>query len=302
MTAFIEANRAEFGVEPICEQLPIAPATYYAAKIRPPSARRVRDEGLKLEIVRCSEQNFRAYGAVKIWRQLHREGIPVARCTVERLMRELGLQGVRRGRRWRTTTPDDQAARPADLVARDFSATRPNELWVADITYVPTWSGMCYAAFVIDVYSRMIVGWSLASHLRSALAIQALEMAIWHRDERLDGLIHHSDRGGQYLSIRYTERLATEGAVTSVGSKGDSYDNAMAESMIGLYKTELIKPRRPWRTIEEVEIATLEWVQWFNHRRIHGELGYVPPAEFEAAYYASRDTELTVGVQHPESL
>ena len=213
-------------------------------------------------------------------------------------MRELGLQGVRRGKRRRTTIPDETGVRPADLVERDFSASRPNELWVADITYVPTWSGMCYAAFVIDVYSRMLVGWSLASHLRSSLAIEALEMAIWHRDERLDGLVHHSDRGGQYLSIRYTERLAEEGAVTSVGSCGDSYDNALAETTIGLYKTELIVPRRPWKTIEEVEIATLEWVHWFNHRRLHSELGYVPPAEFEAVDYHQRRPEL-VGQTQP---
>ncbi len=297
MTAFIDTNRAEFGVEPICEVLPIAPATYYAAKTRPPSARRIRDEALKPEIARVHAENFGVYGARKLWHQLRREGIRVARCTVERLMRELGLQGVRRGRRVRTTLPEEPAIRPADLVERDFHAGRPNEMWVADITYVPTWSGFCYAAFVIDVYSRMLVGWSLAAHLRSSLAIEALEMAIWHRDERLDGLIHHSDRGSQYLSIRYSERLAEEGAVTSVGSCGDSYDNAMAESVIGLYKTELIAPRRPWKTIEEVEIATLEWVQWFNHRRLHSELGYVPPAEFEALYYASRGARRPVGIQ-----
>jgi putative transposase len=297
MIAYIDRDRDRFGVEPICRVLPIAPSTYYAAKTRPPSARRLRDEQLKAEIVRVWGENFAVYGADKVWHQCHREQIQVARCTVERLMRELGLQGVRRGKRWRTTIPDEHAVRPADLVERDFSASRPNELWVADITYVPTWSGMCYAAFVIDVFSRMIVGWSLATHLRASLAIEALEMAIWHRDERLDGLIHHSDRGGQYLSIRYTERLAEQGAVTSVGSKGDSYDNAMAETTIGLYKTELIAPRRPWKTIEEVEIATLEWVQWFNHRRIHGELGYVPPAEFEAAYYAQARAQVDVGIQ-----
>jgi len=301
VTRFVNEHHQTYGVEPICEALRVAPSTVYAALSRPPSARRIRDERLKVEIARVHAENFGVYGARKLWHQLNREGIEVARCTVERLMGELSLQGIRRGKRRRTTIADETGPRPADLVERNFHALSPNELWVADITYVPTWSGMCFAAFVIDVYSRMLVGWSLASHLRSSLAIEALEMAIWHRDEQLDGLIHHSDRGGQYLSIRYTERLAEEGAVTSVGSRGDSYDNAMAESTIGLYKTELIEPRKPWTTIEEVEIATLEWVHWFNHRRLHSELSYVPPAEFEATYYARREPELVVQTQPSES-
>jgi putative transposase len=226
------------------------------------------------------------YGARKVWRQLHREGITAARCTVERLMGELGLVGVRRGKTYKTTTPD-AAARPADLVERDFSAQRPNQLWVADLTYVATWSGFVYVAFVIDAFSRFIVGWQASRSLRTDLALDALEMAIWRRRGGLDGLVHHSDRGGQYLAIRYTERLAEAGAVTSVGSRGDSYDNALAETIIGLYKTELIRRRSPWKGIDDVEYATLEWVDWFNHRRLLEPIGHVPPAEFEAAYWRS---------------
>jgi putative transposase len=207
-------------------------------------------------------------------------------------MRELGLVGVRRGKRRRTTIPDEAAPRPADLVQRTFKAYRPNELWVADITYVRTWQGLCYAAFVIDVYSRMIVGWALTSHLRAELTLEALEMEIWYRDERLDGLVHDSDRGGQYLSIRYTERLADAGAVTSVESRGDSYDNALAESEIGLYKAGLIERNKPWKTIEEVELRSFEWISWFNHRRLHSAIGDVPPVEFEAAYYHQSQPEL----------
>jgi len=225
------------------------------------------------------------YGARKVWRQLGREGIDVARCTVERLMGELGIAGVVRGKPRRTTWADGSAPRPADLVDREFAASRPNRLWVADITYVRTWSGFAYAAFVIDVYSRMIVGWQVTNHLRTDLALDALEQAIWARNERLDGLVHHSDRGTQYLSIRYTERLADEGAVGSVGSRGDSYDNAVAESTIGLYKTELIRRRGPWRGVEDLELATLDYVHWFNHQRLHGAADDLPPAEFEAAYY-----------------
>jgi transposase InsO family protein len=231
------------------------------------------------------EANFGVYGARKIWRALQREGIEVARCTVERLMAELGLEGVRRGKARKTTTPDGSAPRPADLVARDFSASRPNQLWVADLTYVATWSGFVYTSFVVDVYSRFIVGWQTSRSLRTDLAIDALEMAIWHRKGSLEGLVHHSDRGSQYLSIHYTERLAEAGGVTSVGSKGDSYDNALAETMIGLYKTELIRRRGPWKGIDDVEFATLEWVDWFNHRRLLEPIGDVPPVEFEATHY-----------------
>lgn len=232
---------------------------------------------------------------------MNREGVRVARCTVERLMGELGLAGVRRGRRRRTTTSDPQAPRPADLVERRFTASRPNQLWVADITYVRTWSGLCYAAFVIDAYSRMIVGWALAQHLRAELALEALEMAMWYRDERLEGLVHHSDRGSQYLAIRNTERLADAGAVASVGSRGDSFDNALAESEIGLYKTELIGRRGPWKTMEEVELQTFEWIHWFNHRRLHSAIGDVPPVEFEAAYYRQPQLELVGQTQASES-
>jgi putative transposase len=280
----IDAHRDRFGVEPICRVVGVPASTHYAAKRRPPSARRRRDTQLKLEIQRVFDDNYQVYGARKIWRQLHREGFKVARCTVERLMGELGIAGVVRGKTTRTTIQDEQAPRPADLVERDFTATCPNRLWVADLTYVRTWSGFVYAAFVIDAFSRMIVGWQLASHLRTDLALDALEMAIWRRDTALDGLVHHSDRGGQYLAIRYTQRLADAGAITSVGSRGDSFDNALAETTIGLYKTELIRRRGPWRGLDDVELATLEWVDWYNHRRLHGACGNIPPAEYEAAY------------------
>ena len=278
MIAFIDAHKGRFGVEPICRVLPIAPSTYYAATRRPASARVVRDAKLKAEIARVHAEHFGVYGARKVWRQLHREQITVARCTVERLLRELGLEGIRRGKTRRTTTPDAAAARPTDLVARDFSATRPNQLWVADLTYVATWSGFVYVAFVIDAFSRFIVGWQASRSLRTDLALDALEMAIWRRQGQLEGLVHHSDRGSQYLSIRYTERLAEAGAVTSVGSRGDSYDNALAETIIGLYKTELIRRRGPWKGIDQVEYATLEWVDWFTHRRLLEGADRPPPA------------------------
>jgi putative transposase len=286
MITYIDRHKDRYGVEPICRVLPIAPSTYHAARRWPPSARRRRDEQLKIEIRRVHAEHFGVYGARKVWRQLHREGITAARCTVERLMGELGLEGVRRGKTHKTTTPD-AAARPADLVERDFSAQQPNQLWVADLTYVATWSGFVYVAFVIDAFSRFIVGWQASRSLRTDLALDALEMAIWRRRGGLDGLVHHSDRGSQYLAIRYTERLAEAGAVTSVGSRGDSYDNALAETIIGLYKTELIRRRSPWKGIDDVEYATLEWVDWFNHRRLLEPIGHVPPAEFEAAYWRS---------------
>ena len=240
--------------------------------------------------------NYSVYGARKVWRQLSREGIAVARCTVERLMRREGLTGRVRGARRRTTIPGDGDARLTDLVDRHFRASRPNQLWIADITYVATWSGFAYTAFVIDVFSRRIVGWRVSTSLRADLALDALEQAIWSRDERLDGLVHHSDRGNQYLSIVYTERLAAEGAVTSVGSRGDSYDNAMAETVIGLYKAELIKARGPWRNADDVELATLEWVHWWNTTRLHSAVGHVPPAEFEANYYRRSQPALEAGV------
>jgi putative transposase len=286
LTAFIDERRDEFGVEPICELLPIAPSTYYAAKNRPPSARARRDAELTEKIRGAWQASRRRYGVRKVWRQLRRQGESVARCTVERLMRAEGLTGVVRGKRVFTTVPDETAPRPDDLVQRDFSAPAPNRLWVADLTYVRTWSGFVYVSFVFDVFSRFIVGWQAARHLRTDLALDALEMALWQRQGAGESLVHHSDRGVQYLSIRYTERLEEAGIETSVGSRGDSYDNALAESVIGLYKTEVIRHEGPWKGLEEVEFATLEWVDWFNHTRLLESTGYIPPSEFEEAYYA----------------
>jgi len=301
MIAFIDVHRDCFGVEPICRSLQVAPSTYWSAKRRPVCARVQRDEELKTEISRVHRENFGVYGAPKIWAQLNREGIGVARCTVERLMRDLGLQGAVRGKTRRTTVPaDDPAARPADLVDRQFTASAPNRLWVADLTYVRTWSGFVYVSFVTDVFSRRIVGWQASRSLRTDLALNALEQAIWERNRTgvpLDGLIHHSDRGVQYLSIRYTERLAENGVVASVGSRGDSYDNALAESIIGLYKTELVRNRGPWRGLDDLELATLEWVDWFNHRRLFHELGRIPPAEFEENYYVQTESGHEVETQ-----
>ncbi len=288
MIAYIDKHGTRFGVEPICSVLQFAPRTYYAAKSRPPCARALRDAELKPEVARVHRDNFGVYGVDKVWAQLNREGVRVARCTVARLMRELGLSGVVRGRPKFTTVPGDEADRPRDLVDRRFRAAAPNRLWVADLTYVRTWSGFVYVAFITDVYSRMIVGWQASRSLRSDLALDALEQAIWARSERgrrLDELVHHSDRGVQYLAIRYTERLAETGAVNSVGSRGDSYDNALAETIIGLYKTELVRNRGPWRGLDDLQYATLEWVDWFNHRRLFEAHGQTPPAEFEAIHY-----------------
>jgi putative transposase len=287
---FITTFRDRWGVEPICQTLEVAPSTYYAAVKRPPSARRVRDGKLKSEIQRVHQENFDVYGVEKMWRQLSRESVAVGRDRVARLMAELNLFGVVRGKTPRTTTPATTEARPADLVERVFEALAPNRLWVADLTYVATWAGTVYASFVIDVFSRRIVGWRVSSTLRAELALGALEMAIWSRGSKaLKGLVHHSDRGVQYLAIRYTERLADAGAVRSVGSRGDSYDNALAESVVGLFKTELIRMKGPWRTLEQVELATAQWVDWYNQRRLHSSIGNLPPAEYEAAYYAERD-------------
>jgi transposase InsO family protein len=289
MVSFIDEHRSAYGVEPICRVLPIAPSTYYAFKARERnpslrSARARRDEGLRPEIRRVRQENYDAYGAHKTWKEMKRQGIEVARCTVERLMREMGLRGVVRGKTFKTTIGDETQERPADLVDRNFHATRPNQLWVSDLTYVRTVIGFVYIAFVIDVYSRRIVGWSASRSLRTELALDALEQAIFDR-RAAAGLIHHSDRGVQYLSFRYTERLWEAGIEPSVGSRGDSYDNALAESVIGLYKAELIERFRPWRNLQDVELATLEWVAWFNNRRLFGPLGDIPPAEFEEAYY-----------------
>lgn len=258
MRAYIDAHKKRYGVEPICRTLGVAPSTYYAARARPRSARAVTDEVLAREITRAFNANYRVYGADKVWAQLRREGIGVARCTVERLMRRLGIQGAVRGTPARTTIPAETGPQPADLVQRDFAAPAPNRLWVADLTYCRTFSGFAFAAFIVDCFSRRVVGWQLARHLRTDLALDALEMAIWARRQDLSGLVHHADRGVQYLSIRYTERLAQAGAVTSVGSRGDSYDNALAESFIGLFKTELVRNRGPFRGLDDLGIATLE--------------------------------------------
>ena len=295
MVAFIDHHREQYGVEPICRELPIAPSTYYRCKshsVHPEqrSARAKRDEQLMLDIQRVWEESHRNYGARKVWKQLHREGISVARCTVERLMKQLGIEGVRRGRRCVTTIPSNQVEKPLDLVNRQFSAIRPNQLWVADITYVATWSGFVYVAFVIDVFSRYIVGWRVLKHMQTDLILDALEQALWCRGKPT-GVIHHSDRGSQYLSIRYTDRLSEAGFKASVGSVGDSYDNALAETINGLYKAEVIHKNGPWRGLDDVEHATLTWVDWFNHRRLLQPLGDRPPAEFEMLYY--QQTELS---------
>jgi len=292
MVTFIDAHRDAHGVEPICAVLPIAPSVYYAYKARErdparQSVRARRDAVLSAQIQRVWQEHREVYGVRKVWKQLRREGVAVARCTVARLMRRLGLAGAVRGRAFRRTTlPDLTTPRPPDLVTRQFTATRPNQLWVADLTYVATWRGFVYVAFVIDAFSRRIVGWRVSSSLRSDLALDALEQALYGRPiAQADRLVHHSDRGAPYLSIRYTERLAEAGIELSVGSTGDSYDNALAETVIGLFKTEEIYRRGPWKSLEDVEFATLEWVAWYNGRRLLEPLGYVPPAEFEQAYH-----------------
>ena len=299
LVAFIDAHRGRYGVEPICAVLPIAPSTYYEAKAREadPSrvpARLTRDAQLRAEIDRVWRANRRVYGARKVWKQLRREAIPVARCTVERLMRVEGLRGVVRGPRGRTTIPDLLADRPRDLVERAFRAERPNQLWVADFTYVATWRGMVDVAFVIDVFSRRIVGWRASASMRTDLALDALEQAVYDR-ETDNALVHHSDRGAQYLSIRYTERLAAAGIEASVGRRGDAYDNALAESIIGLYKTEVIRHAGPWRCLDAVEYATLEWVAWFNTCRLLEPLGYLPPAEYEEQFDRRSTAPTTAG-------
>ena len=290
---FVDENRGVHGVEPICDVLPIAPSTYYEqrAQMASPtrrSERAKRDEELEAHILRVWEENHSVYGAEKVWRQLRREKVEAARCTVERLMRKTGLRGAVRGRAFKVTTVADEAAeRPRDLVNRQFVASAPNQLWVADLTYVATWAGFVYVAFVVDVFSRCIVGWRVSSSLKAGLALDALEQALAARPIS-EGLIHHSDRGVQYLCIRYTERLAEAGIEGSVGSVGDSYDNALAESINGLYKTEVIRTRGPWRNIDAIEFATLEWVDWFNNRRLLEPLGWVPPLEYERAFYQRR--------------
>lgn len=291
MRAFVDEHRDAFGVESICKVLRIAPSGYrqHAAQQRNPAlrcARAQRDESLIPHIERVWVANLQVYGADKVWKQLNREGIVVARCTVERLMRRLGLRGVIRGKVVRTTVADTVAPCPLDRVNRQFEASRPNQLWVADFTYVSTWQGWLYVAFVIDVFARRIVGWRVSRSMHTDFVLDALEQALYARQpEREEALIHHSDRGSQYVSIRYSERLAEAGIEPSVGSKGDSYDNALAETINGLYKAEVIHRRAPWQTWEAVELATLEWVSWFNHHRLLEPIGYIPPAEAEANYY-----------------
>ncbi|MCH5678000.1 IS3 family transposase [Streptomyces gilvus] len=298
LVAFIDEHRDRFGgVEPICRTLTahdckIAPSTYYAHKkrLQTPSTRSVRDEALKERIQEVYASNYRVYGARKVWRELNRQGHAVARCTVERLMRELGIQGAVRGKRVITTIPGGQAGRAPDLLDRDFVAAAPNRCWVADFTHVKTWSATVYVAFVVDTFSRRIVGWSAATVKETVFVLDALKMAIWQRDRdqqpvQPGELIHHSDAGSQYTSFKLAEHLDAAGIAASIGSVGDAYDNALMESTIGLFKTELIKPQRPWKTLSQVELATAEWVDWYNHRRLHGEIGHVPPVEYEASYY-----------------
>jgi putative transposase len=292
MVAFIDDHRTAYGVEPICRVLPIAPSTYFRHKAeqRDPTKRSARaqyDAVLRAIIQRIWTENHQVYGPRKVWRQMGREGLRVARCRVRRLMREMGLAGAVRGRAWTITTQSQPTSdRPGDLVDRHFTATRPNQLWVSDFTYVATWRGFVYVAFVIDVFARRIVGWRVSSSLATDFVLDALEQAIYDRcGNAPDRLVHHSDRGTQYLSMRYTDRLADAGIAPSVGSGGDSYDNALAESIIGLFKTEVIRRLGPWRDLEAVEFATLDWVDWFNHRRLLEPIGYVPPAEYEARYY-----------------
>ncbi len=291
MRSFVDKYRDTYGVEPICEVMRIAPSGYrrHAACKRQPelrSARAKKDDSLIPQIEQVWQANMQVYGADKVWHQMNREGSAVARCTVERLMKRLGLQGVRRGKVIRTTVPDKAMPCPLDRVNRQFKADRPNQLWVSDFTYVSTWQGWLYVAFVIDVFARRIVGWRVSSSMRTDFVLDALEQALYDRQpERSESLVHHSDRGSQYVSILYTERLAQAGIEPSVGSRGDSYDNALAETINGLYKAELIHRRAPWKTKESVELATLEWVSWFNHHRLLEPVGYIPPAEAEANYY-----------------
>ncbi|WP_229911462.1 IS3 family transposase [Streptomyces aurantiogriseus] len=305
LVAFIDAHRQMFGVEPICRVLTshglkIATSTYYAAKNRAPSARAVRDAELKAQISRVHTDNFSVYGVRKVWRQLHREDLPVARCTVARLMRDLGLEGARRGKKIRTTVRDEGHERAADLLQRDFTASRPNERWVADFTYVATWSGIVYVAFVVDLFSRAIVGWSAATSKRAKLVLDALDMALWRRGRAGTpagpGLVHHSDAGSQYTSFAFTAHLLDTGIDASIGTVGDALDNALMESQIGLYKTELIRPSKPWHGLADVELATAEWVDWFNNQRLHTAIGDIPPHEHEINYYAQLEPQPAAGV------
>ncbi|WP_423464815.1 IS3 family transposase [Promicromonospora sp. MS192] len=299
---YIQAHRHQFGVEPICAVLQVAPSTYYAATSRPPSARSVADAARTEVIEQVHRANYGVYGARKMHAELRRQGHQIARCTVERLMRSAGLRGITRAKGPRTTVaPAGPETRP-DLVERDFTATGPNRLWVADITYCRTFSGWAYASFVIDVFSRRVVGWQVSTSLRTDLALDALEMGLWNRTrsgQDVTGLTHHSDKGVQYVAVRYTQRLAEAGTVASVGSTGDSYDNALAESFNSLFKAELVRNKGPWKNIDDHELAIAEYIDWFNHHRLHGEIGLVPPTEFEEAYYRHNPAPTTVGASVP---
>ena len=293
MISFIDDHRGDYGIEPICRVLPIAPSTYHEHAVRRKEperlpARAKRDATLKPEITRVFTENFAVYGVRKVWRQLKRESVDVARCTVERLMRDMGLKGAIRGKPFKTTVSDTSRPCPLDHVNRQFHAPAPNRLWVSDFTYVPSWTGFAYVAFIIDVFARRIVGWKASRQAHAGFVLDALEQAL-HERRPAGQLIHHSDRGSQYVSIKYTERLAEAGIEPSVGSVGDSYDNALAETINGLYKAEVIHRQGPWRSFEQVELATLKWVHWFNHKRLLEPIGYVPPVEAEANYYAALD-------------
>jgi putative transposase len=299
---FVDSYQAVHGVQPVLQALEdtparIAPSTYYAAKTRPASARSRRDAELTALIRQVHAENYGVYGARKIWHELLRRGMRVARCTVERLMRAAGLRGLLRDKSPRTTRPAAETDRPRDLVRRDFTAAGPNQLWVADLTYVRTALGWVYAAFVLDVFSRLIVGWQVSTSLYTDLALDALKMAIWRRENHgadLGGLVHHSDRGVQYRAVRYSQRLAEAGAVASVGSKGDSFDNAMAEAFNSLFKAELVRNKGPWRGLDDLEMATVEYIDWYNNRRLHGELDHVPPAEHEALHAMTQTVTATL--------
>jgi putative transposase len=299
MVKFIDENRDDFGVEPICTTVEVAPSTYYDNKKRPLSARAIRDAVMMPILLALWVSNRKVYGAHKLWKAARRAGHDIGRDQTARLMRRLDIRGVSRSRRVRTTVPDEGARRPSDLVERNFTADRPNRLWVTDLTFVSTWQGVAYVCFIVDAFSRRIVGWRVAAHMRTAMVLDALEMARCSRGTRLEGLVAHSDAGSQFTSIRYGERLAEIGAVPSIGSVGDSFDNALAESTNSLYKAELIygPDQGPWKTIEDVELATLSWVHWFNTQRLHSYLDNVPPAEYEATYHAERSIKQPVGNQ-----
>lgn len=292
--AFIDQHRQRFAVAAMCRVLEFSERTFYAAKARPVSARSITDETRKTVISVEWKANYSCYGARRLHKHLRRQGHTIARCTVARLMRDLGIRGVQRGRKQFTTHADKTADRPPDLVKRDFTASVPNELWLADITYCSTWDGWLYVAFIVDVYARVIVGWQIAGHMRTDLVLDALEMAAWRRDPDL-GCIHHSDAGSQYTSIRYTDRLATAGLAASIGTVGDSYDNAMAEALNGTFKAELVTLHGPWRTRRQLEIAIVEWIDWYNHRRLHSEIGDIPPVEHEQNWYRQQDLALAAG-------